>query len=642
MIPVHKMDDHYRVSPFIDQQFGEDHRIVCSRTTGTTVIVPTETCAWLKSCQSFRSLDDYVQGRITRWIRSDMSQHGVLRGTSKILLGTLLDVFRKSPAVGSVRGNITRIRREIDELVEAGMFMSRSQLLHRLRGSAADHTSGAAIRTIAIPSARHPQLVARCLAGFMENQAAYGRKVRFWIGSSDSESADRNLSETKQLAARYGMELTCPGVTERMSFAQRLTQQSGLSDDIVSFAILGEAGRSTGVDRNAALLGNYGEPFLSVDEDMVCQPLASDTKKGPGTWIWDSSFDPRTFRFFADLPAARASLTPDPTDVLSANETLLGRSVHAVARACVESGGIELDRADERCVDDVWWGLGQILLTMTGVVGPSHAHWPTRLLEMPENCCAQLISSEGVCRMAAESKTVSATVDTPTISNEAHVTSKLFALDNRIMPPPFMPGLRDDGILFGTMLRCCHEHAYTGILPSTLVHDPPAISEQQPSLLWPDTRVDFSYYLSRIFDEMDLRSSGRNPAKRLRAMGRHLISLAEEPVCEFARVIRRLFLSRATALLASLESLRHGSSTTSGAEHTRRHMNALRNAILREDAAVPRELCGIPSVQEQWDQARRMFRKYGRLLEAWPDIVECTGVLHRDGAGLAAAGHYRI
>ena len=640
MIPIGEDYDRYRVSPSTDQQFGEDHRIVRSHTTGTSMILPSETYDWLKSCRSFKSLDEYVGERITRWVRNEMTQNGVLRGTSKILVWTLLDLFRKSAAAGSVRGNVSKIRQQIDELVQAGMFMSRMQLLRRLQVNAEDHTSGAAIRIIAIPAARHPQLAARCLAGFMENQAAHGRKVRFWVGSSDSESSDQSLFA--QLARRYGMELTWPSIMERVSFAQRLAQQIGLSYDLVSFAILGEAGRSTGVDRNAALLANHGEPFLSVDEDMLCEPFSRDTTNDLGGCVWDSSFDPRTFRFFADLAAAKASLKAHPIDVISAHERLLGRSVHALARACVESGTIELDRADESFVEDVWWGRGQILLAMTGVVGPSHVHWSMRFLEMPENCRAQLLGSEGVCRMAAESRAVAAAVCSPTISNGAYVSSKCFALDNRIPFPPFMPGLRDDGILFGTMLRCCHEHAYTGLLPSSLVHDPPATSQEQPSaLLWPGTRLDLSYYLSRIFEEIDLRSTGSNPAARLGAMGRHLTVLAQEPVCEFTRVIRRLFLARTTALLASLESVLRPprSSTTSRTEQVRRHMDALRNAILREDAAVPREFCALSRVEEAWDEARRTIHKYGQLLEAWPAIVECAGTLREHSDGLAPARH---
>ncbi len=636
MIPADKDKDRYRVSPSTYQQFGEDHTIIRSHTTGTTMIVPTETCDWLKSCRSFRSLDEYVGERLTGWIRSEMRHHGVLRGTSKIILGTLLDLLGKSPAVGSVRGNIATIRQQIDEFIRAGMFMSRVQLLRRLDGNAEDQTSGAAIRTIAIPAARHSQLAERCLAGFMENQAAHGRKVRFWVGASGSDIPDRDLCGTRQLAVRYGVELSLPSVRERVSFARRLARQVGLSYDLVSFAILGEAGCSTGVDRNAALLANTGEPFLSVDEDVLCEPLSNNAKDDRDGWVWDSCFDPRTFRFFADLPAAKLSLRPDPTDVLSAHETFLGRSIRAIARACVGSGTIGLERADERCLEDVWRGRGQILLTMTGVVGPSHAHWPIHLLETPENCRAQLLGSEAVSRKAEESKAVSAAVSTPTISNGAFVSSKCLALDNRVTLPPFMPGLRDDGNLFGTMLRRGHEHAYVGLLPSSLVHDPPAVSQEHPKFLLSPDRLDLSYYLNRILGGMDLRSTGANPAERLRAMGRHLTELAQEPVCEFTRFIRSLFLGRTTALLASLESLPRPdrSSATFRAEQVRRYMDALRGALLREDAAVPREFCALSRAEEAWDQARRIISRYGQLLEAWPAIVECADTLHKHGDGL--------
>ena len=67
-------------------------------------------------------------------------------------------------------------------------------------------------------------------------------------------------------------------------YAARLAERAGVDPAIAAFALsdpLG-AGFACGANRNALLLRHAGRPYLSLDDDMVCEMAAAPEPIGPG------------------------------------------------------------------------------------------------------------------------------------------------------------------------------------------------------------------------------------------------------------------------------------------------------------------------------------------------------------------------
>ncbi|MGH7730613.1 MAG: hypothetical protein ACRENJ_05105, partial [Candidatus Eiseniibacteriota bacterium] len=269
-------------------------------------------------------------------------------------------------------------------------------------------------------------------------------------------------------------------------------------------------------------------------------------------------------------------------DVLALHESLLGHDVPALLAAFAERGAPEVDLASPALLRRLIRGHGRVTITLNGGV-----------------LCA-------------------------TIAEGGDCSSPSLGLDTRQLLPPFFPVERGAGLVFGTVLARCWPDALLGWLPFSLVPapaEPPRFDRD--GLLADAAGVPLAQVMDLVLRLGDLPLYA-DAASRLRALGGTLQTLAALPPRDFDDVLRVEVSRHAAHRLAALEALldteraRHGS----WAEDLRAGLVALRASLVDGAIAVPTDLRAGRTAGEASDLVRRLVREFGRLLEAWPTIVE--------------------
>lgn len=177
-------------------------------------------------------------------------------------------------------------------------------------------------------------------------------------------------------------------------------------------------------------------------------------------------------------------------------------------------------------------------------------------------------------------------------------------LDLRGEFPPFPPG--DGGRLHAALLRACFPRSLGLRLPWSLLS-----GEPEPAPLFD--------VLGLAVQALDLGPFKPDGRERLDAMGRHLREFAALPPEDFEDNLRRLLWMAAAPALDLLERDLQDLGDSPQADACRRERDALREA-LATDSIVRRE---------ELEATRRKLEGLGRLLCAWPDLIEAAKALRR-------------
>src|SRR5262249_14650167 len=196
--------------------------------------------------------------------------------------------------------------------------------------------------------------------------------------------------------------------------------------------------------------------------------------------------------------------------------------------------------------------------------------------------------------------------------------------DNRVLLPPFSPvGRHQDG-LFGATLKKCVPYSYSGFLPTTLAHIPPAarrfssgeihdyVGQRITHIIWN------AIYASMIPDSIS------TPADRVRMLGNQLMDLASVSDSDFLYILSIQHTHQVSSHLTYLEKLLEDNKRTPRywADDLYKQMEARKKALLDPISALPRDICGGQPVDHKVKMTKKLFYKFGELLFWWPVIVE--------------------
>ena len=170
-------------------------------------------------------------------------------------------------------------------------------------------------------------------------------------GSEDVRSALQPFDNRRAQPLRYG------GRRERSRFADALAQESGVSPDIVRFALFGDSRcpLSTGANRNALLLDTIDSLVLNVDDDT-----RGDVAMAPGAEDGLSFFTATIRRNSGSSRTAPPPYRPSR----SRRSTYCIRTRHCSDTPPRKFGGPS-DSA------------GRVVVTLNGLVGDSGMRIPT-------------------------------------------------------------------------------------------------------------------------------------------------------------------------------------------------------------------------------------------------------------------------
>jgi len=206
-------------------------------------------------------------------------------------------------------------------------------------------------------------------------------------------------------------------------------------------------------------------------------------------------------------------------------------------------------------------------------------------------------------------------------------------IDNRDVMPPFVPfGRGEDGI-FALCVQRCYPNALTVHLPFAMAHEPEeARSYPSGAMAQGLARTKFGTIVESAIHHLVPRSTASDPSRNLRAMGRALQALGSAPLPEFHAQVRWACWTTLGAQVARLEASldEHPDGPAYWRADVESQIRHAREVLLRPDYPASDELGGLAA-----DQAA--IRKFGELMQCWPDVVAACRDLRRRGVPIGVS-----
>lgn len=505
----------------------------------------------------------------------------------------------------------------IRALARVGLLVPERGVVQRVRDSGPKAESFAPVRTVGIITRHRPDLLERGLVNLAANARRFGRGMTVIVacdGGEDDDAAARAVLARARDA--YGIEAVLIGTSERRALVRSLGGR--LPEDVVRFAI----GRddadifAPGAARNLLLLRSGGERLVFVDDDAMGRfaSFGATTEL-----VLTNRMDPTQFRFFADRQSSlREAPISDDLDFLGVHDRWLGKTPSTWADLTISLA--DSPTALARFLDGE--RIARVMLTHFGVVGNSGMQSPQYVYTLDGPTRSALHSLGPDFRRCLLSRDVHRFVERPTISPVGLCMAGCLGIDARGLLPPFAPHFYNEDGTFGSALRATRPDAFTAFLPVSIVHDP-AGDRTLPSfdeVLRRATTVRCNDALMLLLELCSAAPAGVDPAVGMRSIGAQLIAMSDsEPsfhevlllaVCRqrerFLRALRRAAMAAEkgpSELQADVEAL----------------ILAYEAALRKPGDGVAVDIEGLPDTSVS--RLRKYVRAYGRLLQAWPDIV---------------------
>jgi hypothetical protein len=523
------------------------------------------------------------------------------------------------------------VARVLSSLGERGFFTCSRELLRRLRARAGEEAPRT-IGTVGIVTRDRPQALARCLHSFGGHLRAHGRTVRFVaVDGTETPAGSTACAEVlRAFSTELGFEAIHVVAAHKRGYAERLADHAGVDPALVRFALLDDldTGTDTGSNRNALLLGSAGAPFLSADDDTVCELRTWPTARG-GLAL-SSHSDPTSVTPFPSREAALAAVRNESACLLQLHERLLGRSL----KACLDElpdEEVDLDALGPSMSRVLAEEGGRVVASFTGLVGDCGARYASFYLW--SSGAQRLFEDDLHYASVLASRQVVRLVQSPTLSAGGLSMSTGFALDAEQLLPPFFPVMRGADLLFGQMVASCDETALFGHLPVAIGHHPLEDRRARREDLWERAPEINTYGLLACClaaVRPSLRYAPRGE-RRLRLLGRLLTELGALANADFEALLAEQTVRLLGRQMSSLDAVLAGSPDRLWTRDLARYRDACVERLTAASLA-PADLCGGDL------RAMALFRqcldRYGRLLQIWPELCAAAAALRASGNGL--------
>jgi hypothetical protein len=483
----------------------------------------------------------------------------------------------------------------------------------------------------------------RAVTSYRENARSHGRDLRIVI-ADDSRDA-RGRATNRQMLRRLATEthpLTYFGADEKRRFAEALAEHAGVAPEIARFAMIAELDGGAfpwftrvGANRNASLLLTAGEAFLAVDDDTTARAWTSPEHDPRARLV--AGRDPADILLLEDEPF-EAFVRPVDIDVVGAFERLLGPAPSLDALIPVAAPMPWPSIGDARLTARVGSGAARVAAAFPGLVGDfggtsPFGYWgaPFGSLVLDGPGHDRLVETEDAYHARLTSRTIVRIARSPALS-DTDAISAFQALDNRDLLPPYLPVQRGQDRIFARMLWRCFEDTCFGHLPIALTHDP---SRRRAFAHAEVTRSASGYDTAKLMIDAVLSCDLPNAsgASRLESLGEQLVLLGSMPRAAFEARIGAHASRTTMGLIDWLDG--HLRARASAPGYWRSDVNAyiakLRDSVARPDYAVPLDLVGGGTLAEATASAQHLITAFGRVVIAWPTLVEAARDLLRNG-----------
>ena len=157
--------------------------------------------------------------------------------------------------------------------VNLGLLISHDAYNGQLRAGLCDTGDASEIDRIAIPTKNRAEALQRLLGQLTEHLNVHQRYATILVvdDSEDAATCRKNFRIVEE-AGRQGIPIQYEDRISRADFAKKLAALSGISNELIHFALLGEPQLpvTIGSARNTALLQTAGHKLLLIDDDVEC------------------------------------------------------------------------------------------------------------------------------------------------------------------------------------------------------------------------------------------------------------------------------------------------------------------------------------------------------------------------------------
>jgi hypothetical protein len=433
----------------------------------------------------------------------------------------------------------------------------------------------------------------------------------------------------ESLAKEESVVIALMGDETRLAQADALARKAGVDPAIARFAIsdVHGAGFACGANRNALLLRNAGRPYLSLDDDMVCEMFTPAGMKSDEGMLVFSSREGFERWFYPEYAKAFEGHARVDGDYLALHEQMLGRSV---GNLFAGAGDVDFVGISDGMLRRLQEMDGRIVTTFTGHCGhpgiPTSYYYLTyrkgtleRLTAEGEAQYRAYLASGGVCALAPRMAVADAGLS----------PGMAFGVDARQLIPPFPPVMHAEDFVWGAAVWQCCAAGFAGHLPVAARHDPglgrgiiaPPLKQGRPVALW-----EYAHLLRGVLMAWTPPPGERDTAQRMDSVGRYLCEIASGSEKDFHEYLRWFVLQHESDEIGYMENCL--AEERDAPDFWRRdvedYIEQTRDALAEPDFDIPYDM------REPWTaaEARAMVRKqifdYGRLLRAWPALVDAA------------------
>jgi hypothetical protein len=630
---------HYRIADIEVSRAGEQHVAVYSKVSNDAMVLSSEEAAMLCHCGSWLPLEEHAKSwcrqRELAPLQALSSGHGP-RWAAWALKPLWRYADRRRESVPVDGRQLDKTKRRLEELARKGFLVTAESLPGDCRRQSIP-ASLPPIESLGMTTRNRPAVLRRGLASHLENRRLYQRSNDYVIidDAADSESEKCTRAELLALQGECAAPIRYAGRAERRRFAAALVRESGAPAALVEFALLGlpPCPLTTGAARNCLLLATAGDRFVMVDDDSVCR-LAQCPSSQHGIAL-SSRRDPTQFWFFDNVQSTLQTKFAD-ADFLGLHESLLGRGVAGCLPQQADFESLDLHAAEPGFDSRLrLWG-GRVRATMAGVLGDSGIG-ATGYLFVDAESQERLTRSEADYLAAVRSRQVLRCVRRTTISEGTSCIAVNLGLDNRSLLPPFIPVQRNSDGLFARTLRLCFRDGYLGHLPWVVFHDPERPREQQLEDYWRHLRhLRTSDLVIHLLQASGAPYDGLGEAASLRRLGGQFQDCGSLDEAEFEEVLRKqIWLSVAGVFSGASSPEAPAAGQEFYARYRNKYVEILRERVTERDYLLPSDLQQIGGEEQVRALGREIIRRFGELLQAWPELYAAALRLRARGVELA-------
>src|SRR5215471_12246420 len=189
------------------------------------------------------------------------------------------------------------------------------------------------VKTLAMPTCNRVESAGRSLRTFIDNSTRFDLECDYVVYDDSLAPGVREGYRTvlSGLRKELGVPIFYAGLEEKISYLKRFLSGGDIPADLAKFALFDiyKHGASTlGANRNAVLLDNPGQAYVTVDDDTLCKmsrlaEATDEVEVVPGD-VYSVS-DPCEFVSFSDRDQLLASLRYEDTAFLKIHDRVLGR-----------------------------------------------------------------------------------------------------------------------------------------------------------------------------------------------------------------------------------------------------------------------------------------------------------------------------